>query len=363
MFRFVEVKPLFIRALEVGSGGKLMNLVVDSDEIAKTLLTKRCFDFFVVYITLNKIVPPRIKEELIEHAQRVAKKHGSKLYLPYSPDVCKPIDPKYSAALHYCLGGFVIVDNEDAAAEISEIGLKAVTLDGDSFDPSGQIAGGHLGNNVSLFGKYQRYMEIKKHFEAGLKGTNKLELSETLAQMIAKKEDYLREKTDLVLLAEKQEKLKNKAQQFRLQGNPGQIEEEKNKLAMYKAKVKRAEEDINRVKHEIKANTELIVGLKKGGDAKLVLGNKLKQLQAQEEMINRSYKENLTKKSEAEASVEKYKYELKSLEDRMIDEEGMVVRLKVTVADRGKFVNSQVNELMALQVATFDPERLAGFKR
>jgi len=329
-----------------------MCIVVDNDDISKVLLNRKCFDFFVIFLNLNKVSYPRIPEDRIAEARSIAKLCDSKLYLPNSPEIAKAIDPKYTEALNYATAGFVIVDNIEAASAICEkVGLRTVTTDGDIFDPSGQVFGGYMAANQSIFFKYSKYLELKKDYDNAMsKNTSKAELTELLTSMLAKKEDYFKQKAYLASLTEKYEKLKTRAHEFRLQGNPVQIKEDQNRLDMYRGKLKRTEEEMAKLRAEISSDKELVGKIKKGGDAKGMLGARVKQLEEEEKALDRSHKEHLAKKSEAEASIDNCIREKKELADKIALEDAEIVRVKEAAAERTKYFAAEQAELEAIEV-------------
>eukprot|EP01116_Phalansterium_solitarium_P024546 TRINITY_DN9018_c0_g1_i1.p1 TRINITY_DN9018_c0_g1~~TRINITY_DN9018_c0_g1_i1.p1 ORF type:complete len:1029 (-),score=578.04 TRINITY_DN9018_c0_g1_i1:534-3620(-) len=126
-------------ALEVTAGGRLHNVVVDSEQTAQ-LLTKHVKRRYT-FIPLNKIVGRSIEAGAARHAQQLAGPSSSatvaRELLSYEPD----LEP----AINFVFGStFVCADKETAkrVAYDKQVRGRSVTLDGDVFEPSGTLTGG-----------------------------------------------------------------------------------------------------------------------------------------------------------------------------------------------------------------------------
>ncbi|XP_047264461.1 structural maintenance of chromosomes protein 2-1 isoform X2 [Capsicum annuum] len=127
-------------ALEVAAGGKLFNIVVDTEDTGKQLLQKGGLRKRVTIIPLNKIqthpVPPR-------HQNAAAKLVGKG-----NAEVAISLvgyDEELKSAMEYVFGSTFVCKTIDAAREVAfsrEVGIPSVTLEGDIFQPSGLLTGG-----------------------------------------------------------------------------------------------------------------------------------------------------------------------------------------------------------------------------
>lgn len=127
-------------ALEVAAGGKLFNIVVDTEDTGKQLLQKGGLRKRVTIIPLNKIqthpVPPR-------HQNAAAKLVGKG-----NAEVAISLvgyDADLKSAMEYVFGSTFVCKTIDAAREVAfsrEVGIPSVTLEGDIFLPSGLLTGG-----------------------------------------------------------------------------------------------------------------------------------------------------------------------------------------------------------------------------
>ncbi|KAJ0043677.1 hypothetical protein Pint_17204 [Pistacia integerrima] len=127
-------------ALEVTAGGKLFNVIVDTENTGKQLLQNGDLRRRVTIIPLNKIqsntVPPRVQQA----AARLVGKENAELALSlvgYSDEL--------KSAMEYVFGSTFVCKSIDSAKEVAfsrEIRTPSVTLEGDIFQPSGLLTGG-----------------------------------------------------------------------------------------------------------------------------------------------------------------------------------------------------------------------------
>ncbi|KAL3341891.1 hypothetical protein AABB24_026086 [Solanum stoloniferum] len=127
-------------ALEVAAGGKLFNIVVDTEDIGKQLLQKGGLRKRVTIIPLNKIqthpVPPRHQNA----AARLVGKGNAEVAISLVG-----YDEELKSAMEYVFGSTFVCKTIDAAREVAfsrEVGIPSVTLEGDIFQPSGLLTGG-----------------------------------------------------------------------------------------------------------------------------------------------------------------------------------------------------------------------------
>lgn len=127
-------------ALEVAAGGKLFNIVVDTEDTGKQLLQKGGLRKRVTIIPLNKIqtypVPPRHQNA----AARLVGKGNAEVAISLVG-----YDEELKSAMEYVFGSTFVCKTVDAAREVAfsrEVGITSVTLEGDIFQPSGLLTGG-----------------------------------------------------------------------------------------------------------------------------------------------------------------------------------------------------------------------------
>ncbi|EEF51565.1 Structural maintenance of chromosome, putative [Ricinus communis] len=127
-------------ALEVTAGGKLFNVVVDTENTGKQLLQNGDLRRRVTIIPLNKIQPHTVPPRVQQAATRLVGKGNAELALSLVG-----YDEDLRSAMEYVFGSTFVCKTIDAAKEIAfnrEIRTPSVTLEGDIFQPSGLLTGG-----------------------------------------------------------------------------------------------------------------------------------------------------------------------------------------------------------------------------
>jgi structural maintenance of chromosome 2 len=169
-------------ALEICAGGRLYNVVVDTEVTGTQLLQNGKLRKRVTIIPLNKIAAFRASAEKIATAQKIAPgKVDLALFLVgYEEDV--------STAMDYVFGNTLICADAATAKRVTfdpAVRMKSITLEGDSYDPSGTLSGGSSPNSSGVLVTLQKLNELTKELTAQEK---------TLADLQA---TMVREKTKL----------------------------------------------------------------------------------------------------------------------------------------------------------------------
>ncbi|KAM3353068.1 hypothetical protein ACQJBY_024322 [Aegilops geniculata] len=127
-------------ALEVAAGGRLYNVVVDTETTGKQLLQNGGLKRRVTIIPLNKIHTGTIPDRVQQAAHRMVGAENVTLALELVG-----YDEEVKNAMAYVFGSTFVCRNMEAAKEIAfnrEVGSTSVTLEGDIFQPSGLLTGG-----------------------------------------------------------------------------------------------------------------------------------------------------------------------------------------------------------------------------
>lgn len=140
-------------ALEIAAGSKLYQIVVDTENTGKMLLQKGGLRKRVTILPLNKINSRCTDPAKVQRAKQIAKQMGGSASLAlelvgYEEEVRK--------AMEYVFGNAIICDNSDIAKAIAfdkAIRTRTVTLEGDTYDPSGTLTGGSKNQIGVLLGK------------------------------------------------------------------------------------------------------------------------------------------------------------------------------------------------------------------
>ncbi|KAF3922779.1 hypothetical protein AA313_de0201094 [Arthrobotrys entomopaga] len=126
-------------ALEICAGGKLYNVVVDSEITGAQLLEKGKLRKRVTIIPLNKINASQAPLERVKSAHKLTpgKVHLALSLIGYEHEV--------SRAMEYVFGSALVCANAETAQRVTfdpSVRLLSVTLDGDVYDPMGTLSGG-----------------------------------------------------------------------------------------------------------------------------------------------------------------------------------------------------------------------------
>uniref|UniRef100_A0A0E0N6F4 Structural maintenance of chromosomes protein n=1 Tax=Oryza rufipogon TaxID=4529 RepID=A0A0E0N6F4_ORYRU len=127
-------------ALEVAAGGRLYNVVVDTETTGKQLLQNGDLKRRVTIIPLNKIQTGTIPERVRQAARRLVGAENVTLALELVGYV-----EEVKNAMTYVFGSTFVCRNMESAKEVAfnrEVGSTSVTLEGDIFQPSGLLTGG-----------------------------------------------------------------------------------------------------------------------------------------------------------------------------------------------------------------------------
>lgn len=126
------------RALEVVAGGRLYQVVVDTDATANDLLKHGRLTKRVTILPLNKISHGVLSEARLARAKGLEPQCELALHLiGYEEDVVK--------AMEHVFGRVLVCPDMASAQKVtfdSGVRTKSVTLDGDVYDPSGTLSGG-----------------------------------------------------------------------------------------------------------------------------------------------------------------------------------------------------------------------------
>ncbi|CAI5529739.1 unnamed protein product [Closterium sp. Naga37s-1] len=127
-------------ALEVVAGGRLHNVVVDSEQTGKQLLSHGRLQRRVTLIPLNKIDSRSISQAKLNRAVQLVGKENVWTALS-----AVDFDPELQPAMAFAFGNTFICRDSATAKKVAfhpDIMTPCVTLDGDSYNPGGLLTGG-----------------------------------------------------------------------------------------------------------------------------------------------------------------------------------------------------------------------------
>lgn len=154
--RLVTLKdPSTATAVEVVAGAKLYQVVTDTEQTGKLLLQKGGLKRRVTIIPLNKISRNVVDAGRVRKAQQLATSKGGSAQLALE---LVGYDDEVKAAMEHVFGSTLVCDSLEVAKTLTftkEVGRRTVTLEGDSFDPSGTLTGGSRSSVGALLAKLQ----------------------------------------------------------------------------------------------------------------------------------------------------------------------------------------------------------------
>lgn len=150
----IDVSKEYVTAIEIALGGALQNIVVESEEDAKTAIEylRRTNAGRATFLPVSSV-----KGRELDNADEISRAEG---FIGLASSLVT-YNKKYDGIIKSLLGRVVVVDNVDNAIAMSRrFGYKfrAVTLDGDMLNAGGSMSGGSV-NKQSGF--LSRAAEIK----------------------------------------------------------------------------------------------------------------------------------------------------------------------------------------------------------
>ena len=146
-------------ALEICAGGRLYNVVVDSEVTGTQLLRGGKLRKRVTIIPLNKIAAFKASAQTIATAQKIA---PGKVNLALS---LVGYDKEISAAMEYVFGNTLVCADADTAKKVTfdpNVRMRSITLEGDAYDPSGTLSGGSSPKSSGMLVTLQKLNEITR---------------------------------------------------------------------------------------------------------------------------------------------------------------------------------------------------------
>uniref|UniRef100_A0A7N6BEF6 Structural maintenance of chromosomes protein n=1 Tax=Anabas testudineus TaxID=64144 RepID=A0A7N6BEF6_ANATE len=241
----------YATALEVVAGGRLYNIVVDTEVSGKKLLEKGELQRRYTIIPLNKISAKTLNEKVVNTVGE-DNVHTALSLVGYESDLRK--------AMEYVFGSTLVCDTLDNAKKVAfdkQVMTKTVTLGGDIFDPQGTLSGGARSQSASVLSSLQELKEVQDNLnekEALLHDTER-----QLASLKGTAEKYRQLKQQHELKVEEEQILQAKLQQSTFHQQQEElerlrkaIEESEETLRVTKEVQKRAEEKYKVLENKMK---------------------------------------------------------------------------------------------------------------
>ena len=141
-----EYGEKYLKALEILAGGKLFNVVVDSEKTSREILESGRLKRRITLLPLDKIQGKKVAETQIREAGGIAKKIGGEA-IPAIETVA--FVDELAAAIEYVFGTSFVCDSDEVGKRVTfnsnlpdHLKHRTVTVDGDVYDPKGSLTGG-----------------------------------------------------------------------------------------------------------------------------------------------------------------------------------------------------------------------------
>nr|XP_031850032.1 structural maintenance of chromosomes protein 2 isoform X2 [Nomia melanderi] len=182
-------------ALDIAAGGKLYNVIVDTETTSKKLLQRGQLRTRVTIIPLNKVNGRAMDNQIIHLAQKIG---GVENVQPALSLIDFP--EQTLSAMTWIFGQIFICKDIETAKKIAfheRIMKKCVTLEGDVVDPAGTLSGGAASKSGSMLLKIEELNAIQKELNSKQQSFQGIET--TLASVANVAENYmsLKQKFDL----------------------------------------------------------------------------------------------------------------------------------------------------------------------
>ncbi|KAK4640358.1 Structural maintenance of chromosomes protein 2 [Podospora bellae-mahoneyi] len=149
-------------ALEICAGGRLYNVVVDTEVTGTQLLQGGRLRKRVTIIPLNKIAAFKASAQIVATAQKIC---------PGKVDLALSLvgyDEEVSRAMEYVFGNTLICADAETAKKVTfdpNVRMRSITLEGDAYDPSGTLSGGSAPNSSGVLVTLQKLNEITRQLK------------------------------------------------------------------------------------------------------------------------------------------------------------------------------------------------------
>ncbi|XP_019410832.1 PREDICTED: structural maintenance of chromosomes protein 2 [Crocodylus porosus] len=290
-------------ALEVVAGGKLYNIVVDTEVTGKKLLEKGELKQRYTIIPLNKIAAECIAEKTVKVAKSLVGADNAHLALSlvgYESELQK--------AMEYVFGTTLVCDNMDNAKKVTfdkKIMKRTVTLGGDTFDPQGTLSGGARSQSTPILSIIQELKSIDE----------KLKTKEAELETVEK---------ELASLKNTAEKYRHLKQQWEMKSEEAELLQTKLQQSAYhkqQQELEALEKTIEESQRILKKTNEV---KKKAEEKYKVLENKMKNAEAECERELKEAQQKLDgAKKKADASSKKMKEKQQEVEALVLELEDL----------------------------------------
>lgn len=339
-------------ALEICAGGRLYNVVVDTEVTGTQLLQKGKLRKRVTIIPLNKIAAFKAAAQTVATAQNIA---------PGKVDLALSLvgyDDEVSAAMEYVFGNTLVCADAETAKRVTfdpNVRMRSVTLEGDAYDPSGTLSGGSAPSSSGVLIALQKLNNLARQLEEAKQSLKKVQAR--ISQEKSKLDQARRIKQDLDLksheikLAEEQIGGNSSSSIIQdVENIKTSIDELQESIVQAKARQAEASADVKRIEKDMK-------DFDTNKDAKLVeLQKSLDKLRADLDKNSAAVKTLQKELQGANLDLEQVGGDLSAARDQLLEVELGIKAQQQDVEDLAK-QQSEVTETHDTVQSQLDEER------
>lgn len=326
----IKVEEKYEKAIDVGLGGSLQNIVTADERDAKFIieyLRKKNLGR-VTFLPLSTIKGKPIYISSQDRIKYNIIGLGSEL-------VC--CDERYKNIIEYLLGRTIVVENLDKATLVANrfnYSFRIVTLDGDIINSGGSITGGSLPKvSGNLLNRKYRIEKLRKEINS---------LSKTQRDLDEKK---------LILKSNLEHNLKElKLQEERLQNSNIETIKIENEKGKHRLEIKRTLESVEKYKDEI---SKLSLELNGINQDKKKLDKELKALNKENSILKESiedfmirFEEEKKEKEEAEKDFTNAKIQISLLENELTNKVEKAREIEIELKGKMDFKKEKEEECL-----------------
>ncbi|XP_074280666.1 structural maintenance of chromosomes protein 2-1-like [Silene latifolia] len=305
-------------ALEVVAGGKLFNVVVDTETTGKQLLQNGDLRRRVTIIPLNKIQAHVIPPNKQQAATNLVGKENAKLALSLVE-----YDDDLKSAMEYVFGSTFVCKTREAAVKVAfnkegniDIREPCVTLEGDIFQPSGLLTGGSRRGGGELLGRLCVLAETESDLNAHQNRLSKIEAE--INQLLPLQKKFTDLNNQLKLKEYELELFKGRAEQNEHHKLGELLKKIEQNLSDAKSSLKKKEEVYQNCVKKVTSLEKSIKEYDSSREARLKeLDKRIKGLKAQMKSISKDLKEHENQREKLIMEVEAVTEERASLESQL----------------------------------------------
>ncbi len=325
-------------ALEVTAGGKLWNVVVDTEETAKKILQHNQFKQRITLIPLSKISSREAKPQVVRTAKQLV---GEK-----NVELAKSLvqyDPSVEAAINFVFGNTLVCADLQSAKRVTfhkDVHMRSVTLAGDSFDPAGTLTGGSAAPaSSSLLKRIGELTELKLRSESELEELTALKARAEALQATGSKYRNVKREEELarheLTLAEQRV---NQTAQHRFIANVQKMEEELREAETRIEELHRASEIAERKVKELEEESKTFADHREE-KVKLVQIN-LNEARRQLKESTKQLKAAQQRSSQLAEELEELRNEVVSLGEQISTAESAIKKMESTISSLSEKVSA-----------------------